>query len=58
MACTVIFQMRGKKVLVLDPQLSGPLALIAQTSLLKVLHATLIQEQSDSLLRTCFVYHS
>lgn len=28
--------MRGKKVLVLDPQLSGPLALIAQTSLLKV----------------------
>lgn len=29
--------MRGKKVLVLDPQLSGPLALIAQTSFLKVL---------------------
>jgi len=31
-----IWQMRGKKVLVLDPQLSGPLALIAQTSFLKV----------------------
>lgn len=31
-----IWQMRGKKVLVLDPLLSGPLALIAQTSFLKV----------------------
>ncbi|XP_024401527.1 vacuolar protein-sorting-associated protein 33 homolog [Physcomitrium patens] len=31
----VLDSMRGKKVLVLDPQLSGPLALIAQTSLLK-----------------------
>ncbi|CAK9858695.1 unnamed protein product [Sphagnum jensenii] len=31
----ILDSMRGKKVLVLDPQLSGPLALIAQTSLLK-----------------------
>jgi hypothetical protein len=29
-------QRRGKKALVLDPKLSGPLSLIAQTSLLKV----------------------
>lgn len=28
-------QRRGKKALVLDPKLSGPLSLIAQTSLLK-----------------------
>jgi hypothetical protein len=29
-------QRRGKKALVLDPKLSGPLSLVAQTSLLKV----------------------
>lgn len=32
----MFLQVRGKKVLVLDPKLSGPLALVAQPSLLKV----------------------
>jgi hypothetical protein len=50
----VLDSMRGKKVLVLDPQLSGPLALIAQTSFLKE-HGVenLYYVEADPVLSDC-----
>lgn len=39
-------QVPGRKALVLDPKLSGPLALVVQTSLLKVLHHLGANQQS------------